>query len=300
MRLRSHAVGSLLFVVMTVVMAVIPSHLAGQELDEAATACLACHAANSENPDRGIHAGTFAASVHVSLGCRMCHSTGYAGFPHTATEEQKAGDCTACHRGSGEPYHFSWIVNEVKASVHGRMVSEDFACTECHDPHAVLPVHRAADLRAAIGEANQGCLHCHGQEGEVAQESERHSLGYLIDVHSFLPRLEQHARSARCVECHTPAREQTVHLILSSNSAVRDCVECHTANSAMLEKLYRHRAEEERQDNFVNSVIMNNYYMVGATQNSRLDYVMWGIFGLSFLGICVHGGARLATGSARS
>jgi hypothetical protein len=180
------------------------------------------------------------------------------------------------------------------------MVSEDFACTECHDPHAVLPVHRAADLRTAIAEANQGCLHCHGLADATLWGDERHSLGHLIEVHSFLPRLEQHANSARCVECHTPSREQTVHLILSSNSAVRDCVECHTANSVLLEKLYRHRAEEERQDNFVNSVIMNNYYMVGATQNSRLDYVMWGIFGLSLLGICVHGVTRLATGGARS
>lgn len=300
MRLRSHAVGSLLYVVMTVVMTVMPSDLTGQELDEAATACLACHAVNPESPGRGIQVETFVASVHASLGCRMCHSTGYAGFPHTATEEQKAGDCTACHRGSGEPYHFAWIVNEVKASIHGRMVSEDFACTECHDPHTVLPVHRASDFPEAIAEANRRCLNCHGQEGEAAQEGERHSLDYLIDVHSFLPQLEQHANSARCVECHTPAREQTVHLILSSNSAVRDCVECHTANSALLEKLYRHRAEEDRRGNFVNSVILNNYYMVGATQNTRLDHVMWGIFGLSLLGICVHGVARLVTGGARS
>jgi hypothetical protein len=286
---------------MAVVSTVMPSdYLAGQELDEAATACLACHAANPENPATGIVAATFAASVHASLGCRMCHSTGYAGFPHTATEEQKAGDCTACHRGSGEPYHFSWIANEVKASIHGRMVSEDFACTECHDPHAVLPVHRATDMRAAIAAVNQGCLHCHGQDDEAAQESERHSLGHLIEVHSFLPQLERHANSARCVECHTPGREQTVHLILSANSAVRDCVECHTANSAMLEKFYRHMAEEDRQTNFVNSVILNNYYMVGATQNRRLDKVMWGLFGVSLLGIVIHGAARLVTGGARS
>lgn len=300
MRLRSHAVGSLLFVVMLVVTTVTPSELAGQELDEASMGCLSCHAAHPQNPASGILTDEFAASVHASLGCMTCHSTGYSGFPHTATPAQRAGDCTACHSGTGAPYHFTWIVNEVKASVHGRMVSEDFACTECHDPHAVLPVHRAADLRAAIGKANQGCLHCHGLEGEIMRGSEPHSLGHLIEVHSFLPQLERHANSARCVECHTPGREQTVHLILSSNSAVRDCVECHTANSVMLEKLYRHRAEEERQGNFVNSVILNNYYMVGATQNMRLDYVMWGIFGLSFLGICVHGVVRLVTGGARS
>ena len=300
MRLPSHAIESVSIMVLAMSIAAVPSKLSGQELDEAAVECLGCHAANPESPGSGIRTERFAASVHALLGCRMCHSTGYEGFPHTATEEQKAGDCTSCHTGGGEPYHFGWIVNEVRASVHGRLVSEEFACNECHDPHEVLPVHRATDLREAIAEANRRCLDCHGLEGGAATESERHSLARLIEVHSFLPRLRQHATSARCVECHTPGREQTVHLILSARSAVRDCVECHTANSALLDKLYRHKAEEDRRAGFVNSVILNDYYVVGATQNKELDNVMWGLFGLSLLGICVHGVVRVATGSQRS
>jgi hypothetical protein len=59
-------------------------------------------------------------------------------------------------------------------------------------------------------------------------------------------------------------------------------------------------AAEDRQLGFVNSVILNNYYMVGATQNKLLDNVMWSLFGLSFLGICVHGAARMATRSRQS
>jgi len=299
MRLPSHVIKSVPFVVLAMLIASVLSKLSGQELNEAVAACLGCHAANPDSAGSGIRAEQFAVSVHASFGCGMCHSTGYQEFPHTATEEQKAGDCTSCHIGSGEPYHFDWIINEVRASVHGRLVSEEFACIECHDSHEILPVHRATDLREAIAEANGRCLSCHGQEGEAATESERHSLAHLIEVHSFLPRLGEHARSARCVECHTPEHEQTVHLILSARSAVRECVECHTANSALLDKLYRHMAEEDRQAGFVNSVILNNYYMVGATQNKRLDNVMWGLFGLSLLGICVHGTVRLATGSQR-
>jgi hypothetical protein len=229
----------------------------------------------------------------------MCHSAGYQDFPHTASEEQKVGDCVVCHTGSGEPYHFRWIVHEVRASIHGKMVSEEFACTECHDPHEYVPTHRATDLRAAIAEANWRCLACHGPESEEDTASDRHSLAHLIEVHSFLPRFVSHARSARCVECHTPSREQTVHLILSAKSAVRDCVQCHTADSALLEKLYRHMAAEDRRSGFVNSVILNNYYMVGATQNKMLDDVMWGLFGLALLGVGVHGVVRLATGSKR-
>jgi hypothetical protein len=91
-----------------------------------------------------------------------------------------------------------------------------------------------------------------------------------------------------------------VHLILSAKSAVRECVECHTANSALTEKLFRHMATEDRQSGFLNSVILNNYYMVGATQNKMLDEFMWGLFGLSLLGILLHGATRLATGRKRA
>ncbi|KPJ93184.1 MAG: hypothetical protein AMS18_05860 [Gemmatimonas sp. SG8_17] len=300
MRLPSHAIVWVTLAALATSLAVVPSGLSAQESESAAAACLGCHAANPQNPGSGIRTDNFAASVHAALGCRLCHSAGYQGFPHTATEEQKAGDCTSCHRNSGAPYHFGWIINEVRASVHGKMVSEDFACIECHDPHEVLPVHRAANMREAIANANRRCLECHGQAGEATVEGERHSLVHLTRVHSFLPRLTQHANSGRCVECHTPGREQTVHLILSARSAVQDCVECHTENSALLEKFYRHMAEEDRRDGFVNSVLLNNYYMVGATRNQRLDNAMWTLFGLSFLGICVHGTARLVTRRKRS
>ncbi len=297
MKLPGHVMTSMALALLITGM---PWALSGQELDEAAAACLRCHAANPESPGRGISTERFAASVHGALGCRMCHSAGYDGFPHTSNPAQMAQDCTACHIDSDPPYHFGWIANEVRASVHGRLVSEDFACTRCHDPHEYVPTHRAADLREAIAEANGRCLTCHGLEGESAAASELHSLAHLTRVHSFLPRFVRHARSARCVECHTPGREQTVHLILSAKSAVRECVECHTANSALREKLFRHMAAEDRQLGFVNSVILNNYYMVGATQNKLLDNVMWSLFGLSFLGICVHGAARMATRSRQS
>jgi nitrate reductase cytochrome c-type subunit len=300
MRLSIGAIELVSVALVATLAAAAPSKVAGQDLDEAAAACLGCHAANPDRRGSGIDADRFVASVHASLGCRMCHSAGYDGFPHTASEEQKAGDCTTCHTGSGEPYHFGWIYHEVRASVHGRLVSEEFACTECHDPHEYLPVHRAPDLRTAIENANRQCLTCHGLEDEAAENDEPHSIAHLVEVHSFLPRLRSHARSARCVECHTPSREQTVHLILSARSAVRECVECHTADSALLDKLYRHMAKEDRRAGFINSVILNDYYVVGATQNKKLDNVMWGLFGLSLLGVCVHGAIRVLTRSGRS
>jgi hypothetical protein len=274
------------------------SSLSAQALDDETLACLDCHAATTQDSD-GIRSEEFAASVHAALGCTACHATGYEDLPHTA--EQKADDCTACHTDSDPPYHFAWIINDVRASVHGRMVSQEFACIECHNPHEILPVQRAPDMRKAIAKVNYSCLECHGQENDDATPQEsRHSLAQLSNTHLFLPQLKRHADAARCVECHTPGREQTVHLILSAKSAVRDCVECHTRDSAMREKFYRHMAEQERQRGLVDSIILNNYYMVGVTRNQRMEYVLWGLFCVSFVGICTHGAIRLATRGKRS
>jgi len=69
-------------------------------------------------------------------------------------------------------------------------------------------------------------------------------------------------------------------------------VECHTQNSALLEKYYRHMAGEDREEGFVNAVLLNNYYMLGATRNRKLDQAMGALAGLALLGIAVHGLGR--------
>ena len=68
----------------------------------------------------------------------------------------------------------------------------------------------------------------------------------------------------------------------------------------MLDKFYRHMAAQERQSEFINSLIQNNYYMVGVTRNQRMENVLWALFGVSFAGICVHGAIRLAMRRQRS
>lgn len=286
----------LLVVLPTLLANPVSSSVPAQELDAETMECLDCHGAAPGDTD-GLRIDAFANSVHAEPGCMLCHTDGYDELPHEA--DPQADDCTACHDDGDPPYHFSWIANDVRASVHGRIVSEDFACAKCHDPHSILPVHRAPNVRQAIAEANRFCLDCHGQDGDSAPD-EPHSLAQLEQTHAFLPQMKRHAEAAQCVECHTPGREQTVHLILSAKSAVRDCVECHTQNSAMLEKFYRHMAAQERQGKFVDALIQNNYYMVGVTRNQRMESALWVLFGVTLVGICVHGGIRLAGRRRRS
>lgn len=266
------------------------------EIDEASSACLACHAA--ETHEEGVVPERFARSVHADFGCGLCHAVGYDEFPHASDASEGPADCTACHTDDVPPYRMAWIAKEVAVSIHAQLVSEDFRCTACHDPHDVLPIG-AETLRERIATANLRCLACHGKVDEAAAADPEHSREHLREVHAFMPQLELHARASRCVECHTPGREPTVHLILSAKSAVDDCAECHTQNSQLLEKLYRHQAAEQRKQGFTNAVILNNYYMVGATRNEWLDQSMGALLGWLALALGAHGAGRWLTARRR-
>ncbi len=71
-------------------------------------------------------------------------------------------------------------------------------------------------------------------------------------------------------------------------------------NSALRVRLYRHLVEEERETvGFVNSVILNEAYVIGATRNRYLDM----FFGISVAviaaGLGLHGVVRVIAGIRR-
>ncbi len=249
--------------------------VSASELDAASKACLECHADGKEK---------MGDSIHAALGCGGCHS-GCDAVPHKPRKEP-ARDCTSCHSDNVQPYFMSRTAHEVRASVHSRVVDENFACTSCHSPHEFIPVRKMTGVPQVIGIANSACLACHDKP-ELAQK------------HTWIPMWELHTRSARCVDCHTPGREDTVHLILSARSAQRDCVACHGRDSLLLDKLYKHVAREERKSGFVNAAIMNNAYMIGATKYEGLDRASLIGFGAVGAGIALHALARSAAARRR-
>lgn len=218
---------------------------------------------------------------------------GFDAYPHKG-KRTDAPDCTTCHSGDESlPYNRALIEKDVKASVHAQLVDPDFKCSNCHSPHDFRPVRKMASIEEAIQVANDTCMECHTQPDEKAGITAKQALQKLSDKHTWIPMWDLHTKAARCVDCHTQGNQETIHRILPAAQAQRECVACHSRDSLLLTKLYKHIAKEERsKGGIVNSVMFNNAYMIGATKNSWLDIGSLLIFGLALAGIALHGFGR--------
>jgi hypothetical protein len=105
----------------------------------------------------------------------------------------------------------------------------------------------------------------------------------------------------RCVECHTPVSNvkslALSHEVLDRGGAVHDCVACHSRETALRTRLYRHLVEaEQEQAGFLNSVILRNAYVIGATRNTYLDLAGAGLIVGVIGAVTGHGVLRLCAG----
>jgi hypothetical protein len=252
--------------------------IAGTSVSDEAT-CIGCH----RPKDTVIDPARFGASVHGGQDCTACHVEGFGKFPHTGSRAA-ARACDDCH-------DVEQTVKDVRASVHARLVDPAFRCTNCHSPHYQVRVSGLSDAAEAVRMANASCIRCHTKEDtERKGAAARARLG---DRHRFVPHWELHLRSAPCVACHTPSGKPTIHLVLPASQALRDCATCHARNSMLVTKLYAHLAQRERAESgWVNAVLFNNAYVVGATRNRWLDATLLALLGVLVVGLAMHGGGR--------
>lgn len=248
--------------------------------------CIGCHGPK----DTVIDPARFGASVHGSLDCSICHAEGFAEFPHRG-QRAAAPDCSDCHADTSPSFDFAQMAKGVKESVHVKMADPAFRCTNCHSPHYFVPATRMTDAAEAIRIANRSCLRCHAK-GETERETGL-ALGRLANKHRWIPNWKLHLKGAPCVACHTPRDQGTVHLILPASQALRDCATCHARNSMLVTKLYSHLASKERAERgWVNAILFNNAYVVGATRNRWLDWGTVALTGLTVLGVAMHATGR--------
>ncbi|MEZ5352510.1 MAG: cytochrome c3 family protein [Bryobacteraceae bacterium] len=287
--------------------------LAGQtepSADDPSAACMECHTGNAESK-RGsteIDPEAWGKSTHASiLGCTGCHSEGFGDYPHKG-KRADAPDCVVCHSGDDSlPFNRAKIEADVKASVHVTLLAKltgnhsaegqlpEFRCTNCHYPHDFRPVRAMESVAEAVRVGNAVCLQCHGAANPRNDISAEQVLANLTDKHAFIPMWELHTKAARCVDCHTPGKEETIHRILPASQAQRDCVQCHSRDSLLLRKLYKHAAERERSEGgIINSVIYNDAYMIGATKYEWLDRLSLAVFGIALVAIALHALGRWA------
>ncbi|MBZ0243383.1 MAG: cytochrome c3 family protein, partial [Bacteroidales bacterium] len=136
---------------------------------------------------------------------------------------------------------------------------------------------------------NVACISCHDDpiRFQLVSDTTRPDLA---KVHSFIPNYKAHLKSVRCIECHTSQQDTlwVAHQILEKELAVKKCVECHSSNTMLMASLYKYQNLEARQDGFLNAVILNDSYVIGANRNYIFNIASIVLFGIALLGIAIH------------
>lgn len=277
-------------------------------------ACFKCHAetkyvlvdeffgreiTESMCPDKMVHRDEYYDMVHKSFACLDCHAYEYEEFPHPLEARlEEPYQCIDCH-GYDEnyaQYQFEEIEMEYLESVHATDV-ENFSCWKCHDPHSYQLTVRddQSTIKEAIAYNNDICLSCHSDFSRFELLTDREEID-ILDTHDWLPNQAAHFGSVRCIECHTSISDSTLvaHHVQPSDQAVRKCSECHSKNSILMASLYKHEAKESRKKyGFINGVILNEAYVIGANRNPTLVTLTIVLFLLTLGGIAIHTIARI-------
>jgi predicted CXXCH cytochrome family protein len=266
--------------------------------------CFACHSTEGlkHPPVKGIDQSklrgllqepeAFYNSDHQRLVCTKCHNDGYDDYPHAPDAKDSTTTCSDCHSKKADR-----IEPQFQKSVHADL-ADKFTCTTCHNPHLMRVAEKLSDPHKIVAQDNRVCLSCHDSDEKFAKFApEKKSRPPIDEIHEWLPNTRLHWTAVRCVECHTPAvaaGEMISHQILNKEKAERNCVACHSANSTLKSRLYRHLVgAEEQRLGFANSVILANTYVLGATRNPFIDTLVVIAFCAMLIGLVAHGVGRI-------
>lgn len=229
--------------------------------------------------NRVIHRNDFYAANHKSFACVDCHAAEYDTFPHPGQLRMESSyNCIDCH-GYDEQYakyHFEEIDAEFQQSAHFSANGDAFTCWKCHNPHTYkINIRNSTNIRQSIAYDNQICLTCHSDFERFQLLTERKEIN-LIQKHEWLPNQGLHFSQVRCIECHARPNDSlfVAHLVMPKEKAVKRCVECHSQNSLLMSSLYKYQARENRtQAGFLNAIILNNAFVIGANRNIVLNRI---------------------------
>ncbi|MBE2189955.1 MAG: hypothetical protein KGZ71_08555 [Desulfobulbaceae bacterium] len=277
--------------------------------------CFKCH--NSPtlsvlSPDIGyiksyhVDKASFSNSNHAKLDCIVCHKGEYGMWPHK-NDSTKSITCLSCHS-SGSIFfsdkaeyspkkselYFNDIQSEFNSSVHFSKLGDKFSCFSCHDPH-VFERNRLPNFDK-ISSDNAMCLNCHTQTEKFVSLTAR-SMPDINSTHMWLPNINKHLATVRCVDCHSSYDAPNLsHNILSKDKALRNCENCHTKDTKLFDKLYRYTLSEDRKSyGFVNGSLLSRAYVIGSTRNATLDMLSLIILIATMSGIAFHIILRIIT-----
>lgn len=283
-----------------------PAKLA--EIRDQNAKCFSCHSrAGLRNPPRQdmdlvkletmLHdPALYETSSHGRVECRTCHGIGATTFPHGANLKAQVSPCSECH--AAKVFR---IETQFEASVHAKTQKDKFTCWSCHDGHVYNVAAKVGAPRKIIAQDNAMCMGCHDSDLQYSKFAPVDKRRPNIDaIHEWLPNAKLHWQAVRCVDCHTPAARGFSHEILDKTKAEKNCVTCHSQDSALRTRLYRHlMAEEQERLGFVNSVFLSNSYVIGASRNPWIDGAVGVAAALLMLGMLVHAALRIGAALRR-
>ncbi len=230
--------------------------------------------------------------VHKKFSCTDCHSADYENYPHDgALKMEPMSTCIDCHGGDDNyaAYQFEKIEEEFGKSVHAQVHGEVFTCSKCHSQHYYQPVARnSSSIKEIVDHSNAMCLVCHDNMQRYQLVSDKNKPE-LIEVHRWLPNQKLHFQNVRCIECHTEVVDSLMvsHNVRPKGEAVKNCIECHTADSRLKASLYKYQNLQAREDG-IGNILANESYVIGAYQNPLLNGLSVLIFLMVLAGIGVH------------
>ena len=223
-------------------------------------------------------------SEHGSFACTDCHVPEFETYPHvTEAKLELKYTCIDCHGGDEKyaKFHFDDIEVEVDSSIHKKMFGNQFKCVACHNPHTYkLCFRKEHDIGKIIKNNNKMCLACHNDIMKYQLYTDSVNPN-LEEVHNWLPNQKLHFKKVRCIECHTLQNDSIfAHRILPKEKAVKNCVECHSKNSTLLNTLYRFNNADSKKTGDV--------YLIGANNNKFIEILSVLLFSITFLIIFIH------------
>lgn len=241
--------------------------------------------------------GGFDKGVHTGMACKECHAEGYVEYPHGTSDQRQIKPCLECH-----PQRGGEIEKEFKLSLHYEKHGNLFTCISCHEAHYMQVAEKIKLPREIALQDNRLCQGCHESAQRFGMYTSERELPILNLVHDWLPSPELHWGALRCVDCHTRQMDAGIsHEILPKEKAEKNCVSCHSQDSTLRTRIYRYLVRGDRlgEAGFVNSFLLTDAYVVGATRNEWLDRASFVAAALVLAGIFLHAALRILSAALR-
>lgn len=238
------------------------------------------------------------AEAAVCIDCHGVHDLQRESNPTSSVHKSNVHNvCGSCHTKITEEY-----VKSIHGSAVVRGIYDAPTCTNCHGehdidnvPHVEKQVFSKTGMNFDVIVGNQmvWCVSCHSDEVTM----KKYNIQTIEAAHAWLPVPEKHWKTVRCVDCHSSYEPPNMsHNILPLNETVKQCEECHSKNSILMTKLFVHEKQQSRDKyGFINGTLLSDAYITGATRNIYLETFSYLLFGLTAIGIVIHGVIRIGT-----